>query len=133
MKGLRTVAANGMQHLVQPTIERWFNADFRENRPDIVESCRRHLSQIDPETHGHMWRAIARHNTYGDLEKLRQPTLVLVGEDDTSTTPSMAQEIADAIPRAQLRVLPGASHLSPIEAPDAVNKEITEFLAFSGR
>ena len=126
-----SVAANGMQHLVQPTIERWFNADFRKHRPDIVESCRRHLSQIDPETHGRMWRAIARHNTYSDIVKLQQPTLVLVGEDDTSTTPSMAREIADAIPHAQLRVLSGASHLSPIETPNAVNNEIREFLASS--
>ena len=51
-------------------------------------------------------------------------TLVLVGALDAETPPAYARAIAEIVPGAELVVVPGAGHLLPAEAPDAVNRAI---------
>jgi len=56
------------------------------------------------------------------------PTLVVVGEQDQITPPSMARVIADGIPGATYSVIPGAGHLPPVEQPLATTRVLAEFL-----
>lgn len=80
----------------------------------------------------------AQHNlingflTLGDLRpRLRQiqvPTLVLSGEEDLLFPPLYGQEIADAIPGARHRVLPGVGHVAPLENTASLVQEIESFL-----
>ena len=44
------------------------------------------------------------------------PALVIVGEKDVLTPPSEAEELAALLPIAQLVRLPGAGHMTPLEA-----------------
>jgi pimeloyl-ACP methyl ester carboxylesterase len=60
------------------------------------------------------------------------PTLVLVGDADQLTPPERAQEIAAAIPRARLVVVPASGHLSTLEQPERVNAALLEWLSASG-
>lgn len=60
--------------------------------------------------------------------EIRQPTLVIVGEHDEETPLPYSQVLADGIPNATLRVLPGAGHLTPAEVPDLFNAALTAFL-----
>ncbi len=62
------------------------------------------------------------------LGDVRSPTLVIVGEHDEETPLSYSQLLADGIPNAELRVLPGAGHLTPAEAPDQFNAALAAFL-----
>jgi 3-oxoadipate enol-lactonase len=55
------------------------------------------------------------------------PTLVMVGEADTVTTPNQARSLAQSIPGAQLMVIPGAAHLPPVERPDEVTRRLRDF------
>jgi 3-oxoadipate enol-lactonase len=57
------------------------------------------------------------------------PTLVLVGAEDRITPPDGARVMADRIPGAHLVVVPGAGHLTPLEAPEATTTEVRRFLA----
>lgn len=63
------------------------------------------------------------------LPTLALPTLVIVGADDTSTPPASAQLVANAIKGARLKTIENSSHLVTLEAPDAVNALLREFLA----
>ncbi len=56
------------------------------------------------------------------------PTLVLVGEQDALTPPSVAQEYAAQIPGAQLVVITNAGHLSNLEQPEAFLQAVRGFL-----
>lgn len=47
------------------------------------------------------------------------PLTVMVGEADTVTPPALASEMAALAPQAELRVIAGAGHYLPLEAPDA--------------
>ena len=57
------------------------------------------------------------------------PVLVMVGEDDRLTPADGARAMAETIPGAQLRVLPGVGHLPPLEAPAQVTQALAEFLS----
>ena len=71
---------------------------------------------------------------YGDfdytpkLKTVDKPTLVIVGEHDPTTTPRAARVLADNIPNAELEIVPGAGHMSFIEAPDAYIDRVRRFL-----
>lgn len=63
------------------------------------------------------------------LAAITVPTLVLVGEADLITPPEEAREIADGIgPAARLITIPGCGHLSTLEQPDAVTRELLAWL-----
>ena len=49
------------------------------------------------------------------------PTLLLWGELDARSPLRVAHEFAEAIPRAELVVVEGAGHMSPLEEPQQVN------------
>lgn len=71
-----------------------------------------------------IWRAvngvIERHGVYDELGKIRCPTTVIVGDEDTATVPAKAERIVAAIPGAVLRTIPRAGHSSSMEQPAAV-------------
>lgn len=63
-----------------------------------------------------------------DLPAISVPTLVVVGTEDVVTPPEEAEEIAAAVPGAQLKAIPSAGHLSNLEEPGAFNAVLREFL-----
>jgi YbgC/YbaW family acyl-CoA thioester hydrolase len=56
------------------------------------------------------------------------PTLVVVGEADTLTPPDEARVMAQAIPGAQLVLIPRAAHLPPVEQPAETTQVLRRFL-----
>ncbi|MGC4114072.1 MAG: alpha/beta fold hydrolase [Myxococcales bacterium] len=74
-------------------------------------------------------RAMAQRKDFsGSLKDLACPTLVVVGDHDTVTTPADAQSMANGIPGAKLAQVPGAGHLSNLENPKAFDAALREFL-----
>lgn len=65
--------------------------------------------------------------TVADLTGIRTPTLVLVGDDDLVRLDHTVA-LYEALPEAQLAVIPGASHAVPIERPGEVVAAILGFL-----
>jgi proline iminopeptidase len=63
-----------------------------------------------------------------DLASLRLPVLFHNGEFD-ECRPETAREHAAMTPGAQLTVIPGAAHLTMIDAPAASNEAVRKFLA----
>ncbi len=56
------------------------------------------------------------------------PTLVIAGADDPVCPPFLSEEIAAAIPGAQLDVIARCGHLSTLDQPDAVTTRLMAFL-----
>ncbi|MFF9800169.1 alpha/beta fold hydrolase [Streptomyces rochei] len=74
-----------------------------------------------------MWRTQPT-LTARDLARVAAPTLVLVGDDDLMTLEHTVA-LYRAVPDARLAVVPGASHLVPLEQPALVNRLVLEHLA----
>jgi 3-oxoadipate enol-lactonase len=83
---------------------------------DIKERLR---YPIEPEPYLAQLQAALGHDAYARLPRITQPTLVMHGDDDRMVAPANARLIADAIPGAELLMLPGAGHLYPTDDPDA--------------
>ncbi|MBI5967896.1 MAG: alpha/beta fold hydrolase [Deltaproteobacteria bacterium] len=60
---------------------------------------------------------------------IRQPTLILAGAQDRVMPLALTQELAQKIPRAQLKVFPDAAHLLFLEKAQEVNQAILDFLS----
>jgi pimeloyl-ACP methyl ester carboxylesterase len=67
------------------------------------------------------------------LARLTCPTLVSVGDLDAWSPVAQHRDIAAAIPGAELRIVPGAGHMLPVEAPEAFNACISQWLALPPR
>src|SRR3970040_1126855 len=112
--------------LVQTPPERCFTPAFLDS--PLVAQCRRRLLANDVGAWAATWRAIAELDTLPQLSEIRAPTLVTTGDADVSTPVPAAQVIADHIPGAILKVMPGAPHMAPYERPDLFNPLVLEFL-----
>jgi pimeloyl-ACP methyl ester carboxylesterase len=62
------------------------------------------------------------------LPRLSMPVLIMAGEHDAITPPSMAREMQAAIDNAQLAIIPEAGHMSPLENPAAFAAAVETFL-----
>ena len=62
------------------------------------------------------------------LTELSCETLVAVGDRDLATFRAMADDYATALPRARRIVISGAGHVSSLEAADAFNTAVSDFL-----
>lgn len=67
------------------------------------------------------------HIPLADLAAIRARTLILQGDDDVITL-EHAVALYRAIPASELAVVPGTSHMAPIEKPDLVNYLLLDFL-----
>jgi pimeloyl-ACP methyl ester carboxylesterase len=72
---------------------------------------------------------ITRRGIADQLDTIRAPTLILVGDQDVATPPAVAQRIHARIPQSQLAIIPGAGHTSTVEEPQMVNTAILAFLS----
>lgn len=61
------------------------------------------------------------------LPRIAVPTLVLWGDDDRRSPMNVAEQLADAIPDAELAIIPDAGHLSNMEQPEAFNAHVRRF------
>lgn len=61
------------------------------------------------------------------LRTIRVPTLLMWGDADARSPLSVAHQFHDAIPNAKLVVIPGAGHVSNLEAPAQFNAEVRSF------
>jgi 3-oxoadipate enol-lactonase len=81
------------------------------------------------------WRAvngvIDRAGIRDELDRVRAPTLVVVGDEDVATPAVRAERIVSAIAGSRLVRIPGAGHSSPVEQPAAVTEALASFIARS--
>ena len=71
---------------------------------------------------------VTRFTAFPDFAGVTLPVQVIVGAEDRVATPAYAAAMAARFPNARLAVLPGAGHVSNIEAPDAFNIVLDRFL-----
>ena len=64
----------------------------------------------------------------GALPGINVPTLLVYGDQDVRASLTVAEDLQAAIPGSALVVLPGAGHVCNIEAPEAFNGAVRNFL-----
>ncbi|MFF3458454.1 4-carboxymuconolactone decarboxylase [Streptomyces sp. NPDC002730] len=114
------VRTNGLDPMARTAPERWFTQGFASAQPAIVEWAVQMVRTTDPGCYIAACEALAAFDVRGELGLVGVPTLVLVGSEDQVTGPAEARTLVAGIPDARLALVPGASHLAPVEQPAAV-------------
>jgi pimeloyl-ACP methyl ester carboxylesterase len=97
-------------------------------KPELAGPVGTMTRELGPEVFVRQQLAIAeRKDRREELARLEIPALVIAGDEDRLAPPSLNNEIARAIPLAELDILP-TGHLSTLELPAAVASAMRQWL-----
>lgn len=126
---IRRVKAEGVGPFAEEFPELVLAAASFERRPELVARVREMIRASGVlGICGAQLAMAGRTDTTHSLGRISAPTLLLFGEEDSLTPPSVGEAMARRIPGAELRVIPGAAHLSNLESPEAFTGELRAFL-----
>ncbi|WP_321812282.1 MULTISPECIES: alpha/beta hydrolase [unclassified Burkholderia] len=114
----------GLAALVEFQTTRWFSDIFRAQRADVVQRCVETFLRNEVASFAATGRMLGAFDGRAQMAKIRVPTCVIVGEEDYAAPPSMARALHEGIDGATLTVVPQARHLTPLEVPDLVAREL---------
>jgi pimeloyl-ACP methyl ester carboxylesterase len=93
----------------------------------VFDRLRPSLQATEPASYARTARAMMRADLSDRIEDVAKPTLVVVGQHDPLATVALARELEETISGARIQILPGVSHLLPLEAPQELARLITDF------
>ncbi len=125
---VRQGGSGAMQALADSAPGRWFSPAFVLAQPVTVQAMQAVLAGISPEGYASCCQALALSDLRADLGRIKVRTLLVAGKLDPVTTVADAHAMQADIADAQTVVLP-AAHLSNLEAPQAFNCSILDFLS----
>lgn len=127
MGGDGTAGPDGMRALYQAITA----PGFADAHPELIEMTVAFALEHPVSREGlvRQMGAIGRFSTWDRLPHVKSPTLVLHGDADPLIPHENGVILAQRIPGAKLRTLPGVGHLVPLEAPAETFRAITSFFA----
>ena len=110
-------------------LPRLISDETRQHHPEVEARIRRMIEAVTPQGIAAASRGMAQRADSTDLlASIACPTLVIVGEYDVLTPPTVVQDYAAQIADAQYIVIPNAGHLSNLEQPESFHQAISGFL-----
>jgi 3-oxoadipate enol-lactonase len=125
----KLVADEGTAGLIETLTGALLAEETRANKPDVVKKAQAAMDNPAAGFIGALEAMKNRIDSTDSLAKVSVPTLVIVGEHDGVTPPEAARNLHEHIGGSELVVIPGAGHISNMEAPEAFNGALAEFLA----
>lgn len=125
---IRTAEREGMEPLVEATINRWLTRAFQSARPDVTDMVRAMIRRTPPPGYAGCCHAIAALDLTDRLKAITLPTLIIVGEEDQGTPVAASRAIQAEIKGSALVILESAAHLSNIEQAEEFNLALLGFL-----
>ncbi len=123
------VARGDLQAAGAGFIDYWMGpgswAAMPEARRSVVAESMRPVGQWGEAVFAEPWDLAA-------LARLPMPLLLLGGDRSPASAQDLLPLLATAMPRAQLRLLPGLGHMGPVTHAEVVNPLIAAFLAAQG-
>jgi len=128
--GLRVVKTQGVAPFAEGFLKGALAPETFKANPDLVEKLKLIiLSNKSIGICGALLALACRTDTSAFLSKISVPTLILVGEKDAITPPSVSEMMKEKIPGSKLEIIPSAGHLSNLENSKDFNKKLDEFLS----
>jgi pimeloyl-ACP methyl ester carboxylesterase len=126
---IRLVRAAGTVAIAEKMLPRLLAPEAETRQPDVITSLRKIMESCSPLAIEHALMAMRdRADRTEDLASVTTPTLIIVGDADAITPPSIAREMGQRIPRSEVCVIAGAGHMSPMEQPAEVSRVMLEWL-----
>ena len=121
-----TALTDGMEPLVEATLQRWFKPSFRKPGNPVVDRIARMIEATDPHGYADCAHVLEVADLSSSLPRIACPSLIIVGTHDPSTPPARGEELVSAIPGASMAAL-AAAHMSCVEDPAGFAALVRDF------
>lgn len=126
---VKAMEDQGIGPVLDTLTDRWFTTRFIERHPEVIERRKQQVIATPADIFLNVFNIYANTEMSPWLHEIRAPALVLTGELDGGCSPRLNQQIAGALPNAELVILDGLKHSILIEAPEKVLAPVKEFLS----
>lgn len=127
---IKRINTEGLALFVSDFVKNCFADEFKNNKQTELKKIIEKSSAFNPiGVKGCLLAMLSRTDTSNSLNNIRTPTLLICGEKDSLTPPSVMKEMFHKIPNAEFIEIKNAGHMTPIENPDEVNNAIKSFLS----
>lgn len=87
-----------------------------------------HLAGMDPRVFARVATSANEHTVEERLGELHAPVLIIAGERDGFTPVWLSRRMHTLIPASELMVVPGGTHVAPLEIPELLHLRVERFL-----
>jgi pimeloyl-ACP methyl ester carboxylesterase len=129
LQSAKDVLERGTEPFFESMIPRVLSQTTRDTRPDLVEGALRMMRKMSPQDVAQVQRGMAeRPDSLETLTTIKVPTLLITGDEDTTTGIKEAELMRQHIAGSQLRVIPKAGHYAAWEQPEQAARLLRQFL-----
>lgn len=126
---IKRINTEGLAPFAKDFITNCFAEDFKQSKKEDLERIIKKSAAFNPlGVKGCLLAMLSRTDTTQSLSQIKIPTLLICGEKDALTPPSVMKEMFHKIPAAEFAEINNAGHMTPIENPIEVNNAIINFL-----
>jgi pimeloyl-ACP methyl ester carboxylesterase len=123
------VEDDSTQVLVDEVLPALVGETTKRDQPLVQGRVRALLEAAPPAAAAWAQRAMAaRPDSLDTLRKVDVPAVVILGDEDQLASRDDAEAMVEALPQGKLVLIPGAGHLSAVEAPGAFSTAVREIL-----
>jgi 3-oxoadipate enol-lactonase len=123
------VGKDGVEVIVEPTVQRWFSDEFKAANPAALQNVRNMIRGTTTLGYMGVTAAFLGLDIEERLPQIKAPTLYVSGaEDKLGGPPDLMGEMAKKVPGAQHRSVEKAGHIANIQNPARFNVVVGDFL-----
>ena len=124
-----SVKKNGLDSIVEPTVQRWFSDEFKAANPAALDRGRTMIRGTSQEGYLGCVGAFLGLDVEDRLPLIRARTLYISGaEDKVGGPPALMAGLAAKVPGARHVSVPKAAHIANIQNAAGFNRLLTDFL-----
>ncbi|RGP60215.1 bifunctional 4-hydroxyphenylacetate degradation enzyme [Fusarium sporotrichioides] len=122
------VRSMGMAAIVDAVVDAGTSGHSKQTNPTAITAVRLSLLSQDPESYAKATWALAGATQELRVEQIRAKTLIITGDEDKVSPPSLCEKYASRIQDAQLVVLNNVGHWHIFEDVGGVSQAVKNFL-----
>jgi len=126
---IATVESKGIQAIADAVLKTWFTPAFHSARVAELDGYWNMLTRQALVGYVGTCAAVRDADFTEVAQRIRVPTLCIVGDQDGSTGPDLVRWLADLIPGARFEIIRDAGHIPCVEQPEALTALIRDFVA----
>ena len=124
-----TVQEQGLEAIVEPTVQRWFSDEFKAAHPEVLEKIRTMIRGTTLDGYMGVTAAFLGLDVEERLPRIQARTLYVSGaEDKLGGPPDLMAGLAAKVKGARHVSVPKAAHIANIQNPEGFNRVLGDFL-----
>lgn len=132
LERLDIIQSSPLDEYFAKSIDRWYTPEFQTRHADVIERNGATIASMNRNAYASAYRILIESNFVNELQKIRARTLVMTGEYDVGSPPSMTHRLVEEIPDAAGIIIPRMRHNVLMEVPEIIGGLMREFLTPGG-